>query len=476
MALARRWPLEYWDRPPGIPSLVGFEPYHLVRPFFRPEAFPYARFDISGVDHIPAEGPVAAGLQPPELLRRGRPGVVAARLGRPVRFLAKQEVFDAPVVGRLARALGGHRGGAGQRLVRAHAPGRGRPAGRRGGHRAPPGDHPPWRGVLRPGAARADRHGPSGRRDRGAGGPGRRCGGPSGSGPGRRRFPTDHLPTRPGHRHRGAAGALGLEDAVADTAGLMAAIADLLPEEARVRHVPTARGLASYPTLGVTVRRHAPPPALPAARLGRRRGAAAINWLSRSARSGQRDGGRRPGRAGRRPRPAGHPGRRSAGGPGHRDQREDDHHTAAGGRAHRPGDAAGGHQRHRGQHAGRPRGRPGRRPTGAAAVLEVDEGYLGRLIAETRPEVVVLLNLSRDQLDRIAEVRMLVDRWRGALGRLAAEPAPSWWPTPTTPWWCGRPRPPPGAVGRRRSGLAPRCRGMPGLRGRIAFDAAGVGL
>ncbi len=49
------------------------------------------------------------------------------------------------------------------------------------------------------------------------------------------------------------------------------------------------------------------------------------------------------------------------------------------------------------------------------AVLEVDEGYLGYLIEETRPSVVVLLNLSRDQLDRIAEVRMLVDRWRTAL-------------------------------------------------------------
>jgi UDP-N-acetylmuramyl tripeptide synthase len=57
-------------------------------------------------------------------------------------------------------------------------------------------------------------------------------------------------------------------------------------------------------------------------------------------------------------------------------------------------------------------------PGASMAVLEVDEGYLGRLIEETRPRVVVLLNLSRDQLDRIAEVRMLVDRWRSALGAL----------------------------------------------------------
>ncbi len=34
-------------------------------------------------------------------------GIVAARLGRPVRFLAKREVFDVPVVGWVARAVGG---------------------------------------------------------------------------------------------------------------------------------------------------------------------------------------------------------------------------------------------------------------------------------------------------------------------------------------------------------------------------------
>jgi UDP-N-acetylmuramyl tripeptide synthase len=54
-------------------------------------------------------------------------------------------------------------------------------------------------------------------------------------------------------------------------------------------------------------------------------------------------------------------------------------------------------------------------PPGSDAVLEVDESYLGRLLDETAPRVVVLLNLSRDQLDRIAEVRILADRWRAAL-------------------------------------------------------------
>ncbi|MGD0313914.1 MAG: DUF1727 domain-containing protein [Acidimicrobiales bacterium] len=60
-------------------------------------------------------------------------------------------------------------------------------------------------------------------------------------------------------------------------------------------------------------------------------------------------------------------------------------------------------------------------PPTASAVLEVDEGYLGRLVEDASPRVVVLLNLSRDQLDRISEVRMMVDRWRTALGRLSSE-------------------------------------------------------
>ncbi len=51
----------------------------------------------------------------------------------------------------------------------------------------------------------------------------------------------------------------------------------------------------------------------------------------------------------------------------------------------------------------------------AQAVLEVDEIYLPRVLAATRAGCVVLLNLSRDQLDRTNEVRMVAGRWRAAL-------------------------------------------------------------
>ena len=49
------------------------------------------------------------------------------------------------------------------------------------------------------------------------------------------------------------------------------------------------------------------------------------------------------------------------------------------------------------------------------AVLEVDEVYLPRVLAATSAAAVVLLNLSRDQLDRTNEVRMVAGRWRAAL-------------------------------------------------------------
>jgi lipid II isoglutaminyl synthase (glutamine-hydrolysing) len=48
-------------------------------------------------------------------------------------------------------------------------------------------------------------------------------------------------------------------------------------------------------------------------------------------------------------------------------------------------------------------------------VLEVDEPFLPRVAAAVRPRAVVLLNLSRDQLDRYAEVRRLAGIWRDAL-------------------------------------------------------------
>ncbi|HEX7995692.1 MAG TPA: MurT ligase domain-containing protein [Streptosporangiaceae bacterium] len=53
-------------------------------------------------------------------------------------------------------------------------------------------------------------------------------------------------------------------------------------------------------------------------------------------------------------------------------------------------------------------------PDAPYAVLEVDERYLPSMMKATRPRVVVLLNLSRDQMDRAAEIWLVARRWREA--------------------------------------------------------------
>lgn len=45
------------------------------------------------------------------------------------------------------------------------------------------------------------------------------------------------------------------------------------------------------------------------------------------------------------------------------------------------------------------------------AVLEVDELHLSRVIEEAKPKAVLLLNLTRDQLHRMHEVKRVADRW-----------------------------------------------------------------
>jgi len=107
VATARRWAVEHWDRPPGVPSVVGLEPYHMLRPFVRKLSFPYARFDIAGVENVPRRGPVLLASNHRSYFDVAALALVASAIGRPVRFLGKKEIFDAPVVGMIARAIGG---------------------------------------------------------------------------------------------------------------------------------------------------------------------------------------------------------------------------------------------------------------------------------------------------------------------------------------------------------------------------------
>ena len=111
MAAARRWPTVHLDVPPGVPKvpLLGLEPQQLAFAFMRPEFVPYARWDVKGAERIPREGPAILVGNHRSYFDPTAVAMVVARSGRSVRFLGKKEVFDAPVVGQLARAMGGIR-------------------------------------------------------------------------------------------------------------------------------------------------------------------------------------------------------------------------------------------------------------------------------------------------------------------------------------------------------------------------------
>ena len=109
VATLRRWPVLHLDVPPGVPKLAGMEPFDVVRLFTRPEFFPYARFDIDGAELIPEEGGAIVVANHRSYFDVAALGLTAVRAGRALRFLGKKEVFDAPVIGPLARAMGGIR-------------------------------------------------------------------------------------------------------------------------------------------------------------------------------------------------------------------------------------------------------------------------------------------------------------------------------------------------------------------------------
>lgn len=111
VARVRRWPVQHLDVPPGVPKLavLGLEPQAIGMRLARPALVPYARFAIDGVEHIPGSGPAIVVANHRSYFDGPTLALALARSGRMVRFLGKKEVFDAPVVGPLARALGGIR-------------------------------------------------------------------------------------------------------------------------------------------------------------------------------------------------------------------------------------------------------------------------------------------------------------------------------------------------------------------------------
>jgi putative phosphoserine phosphatase/1-acylglycerol-3-phosphate O-acyltransferase len=111
MAAARRWPVMHMDVPVGVAKvpIIGLEAQQVLMKFARPEVFPYARFSISGTENIPKNSAAIICGNHRSYFDIAAISLAVAKTGRAVRFLGKKEVFDAPVIGPLAAALGGIR-------------------------------------------------------------------------------------------------------------------------------------------------------------------------------------------------------------------------------------------------------------------------------------------------------------------------------------------------------------------------------
>jgi putative phosphoserine phosphatase / 1-acylglycerol-3-phosphate O-acyltransferase len=111
VATARRWPILNLDVSPGVVKIpvLGIELQKLALMFSRPELMPFARFDIDGLENIPAAGAAILAANHRSYFDPAAMSVVIGKSGRTVRFLGKKEVFDVPLFGQLAIALGGIR-------------------------------------------------------------------------------------------------------------------------------------------------------------------------------------------------------------------------------------------------------------------------------------------------------------------------------------------------------------------------------
>ncbi len=109
LAWLKGWPTRSLHAPAGVMTIAGRELQELTRPFIRPELVPYARFEITGLENIPSDGPAIVVGNHRSYFDGVAVGLVITQAGRTARFLGKKEVFDVPLVGVFARWAGGIR-------------------------------------------------------------------------------------------------------------------------------------------------------------------------------------------------------------------------------------------------------------------------------------------------------------------------------------------------------------------------------
>lgn len=101
-----------------------------------------------------------------------------------------------------------------------------------------------------------------------------------------------------------------------------------------------------------------------------------------------------------------------------------------------------------------------REPGSDVAVIEVDERWLPKVVDPLAAELLVLANLTRDQLDRFGEVRAIAEKWRDvcethpdlAVVANASDPHVVWAAEPADPTWVAL-----GAPWRSDAATCPRC-------------------
>ncbi len=101
-----------------------------------------------------------------------------------------------------------------------------------------------------------------------------------------------------------------------------------------------------------------------------------------------------------------------------------------------------------------------REPDTDVAIIEVDERWLPKVVDPLDAELLVLGNLTRDQLDRFGEVRAIAEQWREvctthpeiAVIANASDPHVVWAATPSNPIWVAL-----GAPWRSDAATCPQC-------------------
>ena len=109
LATLRRWEIRHLDKPAGVVKIGGRELQDYTRAFARPELVPNARIELVGIERIPAEGGAIVVANHRSYFDATVLSLLIARSGRNGRYLGKKEVFDVPVLGDLALAVGGIR-------------------------------------------------------------------------------------------------------------------------------------------------------------------------------------------------------------------------------------------------------------------------------------------------------------------------------------------------------------------------------